>query len=689
MWFQWPFYHFEILCNEKSNKNMQSWKCFSFIKIRVQPNWKWLTVVSAAILATALTACDQSTAFSKKVPIQPVEPIAGSQQSLVADKVNGQGKSFNVDSLTFIAKLPANTNVIAAGDTYFTGQNEVILDNGLRLKESDLFALYLDPNTPLPKPDPKEPRLSKNLSGVKLGGILWSNGDMVADEKLKFKLNHENGKIRFLDGPHHDENLISEASKTKSPLVMRDVKSIASSAAHNFTIILRKNGHVHAIGYDNDFGHLGVGQKDDKGVDGFIADKAISVAAGDRHGLVLRQDGSVWMWGQDDTPGASQPLPPEAYQPELRKIELPQKTIKIAAFGATSFALTANGKIWAWGRNDCDALGLRRENLSPEDYAGQGIKYAGIDPVAGYRSPTVRPKLIDGLSDVVDIGAGLRHGVALKKDGTVWGWGWNNDLAIGVSEYTNPFFPIYRSSERCTVPSPSNIPKTEPPRPMLGVANVKQIFVAKRMTVVVKNDNSLWYVGQGCKLCTTSHQRHVGSESFFRYVNETSSTATAKAMWCNNKSDVAQLRSAVEDSIKSLNGHKAAGIDTEGYLRDLRFKLETYIGKTTEKYLFGYDDATRSIRKDAGNPTDILGARNASKASREWHVILGIDISHVRPDARDGVVDSSLTVKIDDAVDQNFNAQNCLAISSEVQKALAEIQSLPSVLEKIRVANYF
>lgn len=37
------------------------------------------------------------------------------------------------------------------------------------------------------------------------------------------------------------------------------------------------------------------------------------------------------------------------------------------------------------------------------------------------------PKTVIGLTDVVAIGAGDAHSLAVRQDGTVWAWGYNSN----------------------------------------------------------------------------------------------------------------------------------------------------------------------------------------------------------------------------------------------------------------------
>ena len=83
----------------------------------------------------------------------------------------------------------------------------------------------------------------------------------------------------------------------------------------------------------------------------------------------------------------------------------------IAAGRGTSFAVRADGVLMSWGSNNYGALGL--------------------GPLAPFSTPTPQP--VPGLSNVVAVASGssIVHGLALRGDGSVWGWGGNNSGQVG------------------------------------------------------------------------------------------------------------------------------------------------------------------------------------------------------------------------------------------------------------------
>lgn len=153
---------------------------------------------------------------------------------------------------------------------------------------------------------------------------------------------------------------------------------------------------------DNIFGQLGDGTTflgltpvTTLGVSG-----ATKVAAGRFHSLAITSGGKLWTWGlnTDNQLGHSF-TEPFVTVPK----ELPLTGVIDAAGGEDhSLAVTSDGRVWAWGNNDFGQL-------------GHGIS----------RVPDHLPTRVRGLTDVVAVAAGHDFSLALRSDGTVWGWGRN------------------------------------------------------------------------------------------------------------------------------------------------------------------------------------------------------------------------------------------------------------------------
>jgi alpha-tubulin suppressor-like RCC1 family protein len=192
------------------------------------------------------------------------------------------------------------------------------------------------------------------------------------------------------------------------------VIAIAAGGAHS--LALRSDGTVWAWG-DNQSDQLGPGIRFDPrltpvqvyGLTGVIA-----IAAGTFHSLALRSDGTVWAWGfvpPSNPPGDNGP----GGHPTPTQVAGLTGVVGIAGGLYHSLALRSDGTVWAWGfRND------------------YGLRGVGETPAQ-----------VSGLTGVVAVASGADDGLALRSDGSVWGWGSNESGQLGVGDTANRLTPVH------------------------------------------------------------------------------------------------------------------------------------------------------------------------------------------------------------------------------------------------------
>lgn len=124
--------------------------------------------------------------------------------------------------------------------------------------------------------------------------------------------------------------------------------------------------------------------------------------------------GTVWSWGSNSAGGMGL-----GFTSDGTDVPTPVALAgvrKVASSAGSSYAITADGSLWSWGRNNESEVPFEDGQLGLGNTDNQSL-----------------PVKVPGLSHVVDIDADYPHGYALLADGTVWQWGGEE-----VGEVTSP-----------------------------------------------------------------------------------------------------------------------------------------------------------------------------------------------------------------------------------------------------------
>lgn len=220
------------------------------------------------------------------------------------------------------------------------------------------------------------------------------------------------------------------------------------------TLVL-KDGKVFGCGYNSN-GEIGIDNKnyyDRWEIKSLIEIPGLSgvrsVATGQYHSLAVKNDGTVWAWGDNWDSQLGDGTNQDRYQPV--KVKGLTGIIEISAGYDFSMALKNDGTVWVWGDNSNGVL---------------GVEYDSINIAS-------EPVQVKGLEDVVAIAAGQYHCVALKRDGTVWTWGANWSGALGDGTYDSRHTPGMVQS----------------------MTDVKSIAAGYCTSIVLKNDGTVWAWG--------------------------------------------------------------------------------------------------------------------------------------------------------------------------------------------------
>jgi alpha-tubulin suppressor-like RCC1 family protein len=224
------------------------------------------------------------------------------------------------------------------------------------------------------------------------------------------------------------------------------VRAVQAGVYHS--LALTRDGGVRAWGV-NTAGQLGTVVKGSFTmlpvlVSGLSAVKVI--AAGGTHSAAVVADGSVWGWGRMS--GRSSAAPAKVY--ELQAIRT------VVSGDDFNLAIKNDGSLWGWGSNTSGQLGIGRQG---------GSFYT--------------PMQITLAKNVVAVSAGQAHALALRVDGSVWGWGSNLHGQLGI-----PASMSLAPRQVVGLPVPVN-----------GASGVKAVVTGTYNSAVLYADGSVWAWG--------------------------------------------------------------------------------------------------------------------------------------------------------------------------------------------------
>ncbi len=188
------------------------------------------------------------------------------------------------------------------------------------------------------------------------------------------------------------------------PFHITSAKDNTTHALESISYIQTSLGTSYAIDKDGTTWTWGVGRNSGTG-DNYVHVSPLSFttptasfkmfAPGtDVYTSAVTKEGLVYTWGVDDPSGQKTSSPVQVQG---------LKDIATTATGTHHFlALDNNGQVWGWGDNTEGQLDKSKVNTTPF-----------------YNTPVH----LSGLDEVKSINASDNYSIALKKDGTLWGWG--------------------------------------------------------------------------------------------------------------------------------------------------------------------------------------------------------------------------------------------------------------------------
>ena len=247
--------------------------------------------------------------------------------------------------------------------------------------------------------------------GVRANGTLWAWG------------NNNNGQLGFTTA--------FSPSNVSSPVqIGASTDWLSVIASNSISFALKVTGTLWAWGYNSTgYGSLGLNDAIDRSspVQVGALTNWLSIAAGNFSVSALKSDGTLWMWGanysgqlglNDNSILRSSPV----------QVGTLTTWLSIASGYKHTSAINIDGTLWTWGDNRYGQLG--QNDLI---YRSSPVQVGGL---INWKRITYTSNDSNWLS----VFAGYRNSVAIKTDGTLWGWGRNTYGAVGNNSV------IYRSS---------------------------------------------------------------------------------------------------------------------------------------------------------------------------------------------------------------------------------------------------
>jgi alpha-tubulin suppressor-like RCC1 family protein len=284
---------------------------------------------------------------------------------------------------------------------------------------------------------------------------------------------------------------------------------------------------------NNYYGGLGNGTTSDRSIAGIVLglSDVVSVAGGEDHSLALLSNGMVMAWGANGNGqlGLGSTVGPQACLEEkpcaMTPVQVPGVTnaVAVAAGAHFSLALLADGTVMAWGKDFRGELGDGRSitggckcvptpmavpgvsnaiSIDASDEAGIALladgtvrtwgdnRFAqaggGIESTSGCECvPATAPP---GITTAVAVDAGYAFGLAVLANGTVMGWGANDESQLATGSNTGP--------EVCSL-GLAEYACSRTPIVVGGLTNVRAVSALTRSAFALLNDGTARSWGSG------------------------------------------------------------------------------------------------------------------------------------------------------------------------------------------------
>ncbi|MFC1742760.1 hypothetical protein ACFL35_02115 [Candidatus Riflebacteria bacterium] len=277
----------------------------------------------------------------------------------------------------------------------------------------------------------------------------------------------------------------TSTTTTTSLSPLTDCMAVSAGGLHS--LALKSDGTVVAWG-SNDYGQLGIGDEEESSDEEFPVpipnfNNVIGISAGYEHSLAVKSDGTAWAWGTNDSGRLG--IGDENGDDEFSPVQIGENltttstsstststanpltgVIAVAAGGYHSLALKSDGSVWGWGYNGDGQCGIGDEDTDDQ------YRPVRVGSVTGTTTSSTSSTTGATFNNIIAIAAGYDHCIALKSDGAVFTWGYNDSAQCGLGEEADE--AIYW---------PTQVP---------GLTGIVAIAAGYNTCYVLKSDGTVW-----------------------------------------------------------------------------------------------------------------------------------------------------------------------------------------------------
>lgn len=275
----------------------------------------------------------------------------------------------------------------------------------------------------------------------------------------------------------------STTTNRSIPVQVIGLSGIVEIAAGNSSsLALRNDGTLFAWG-NNSMGELGDSTIIERNTPiqvhgsvnvGFLTG-IVAIACGASHSLAVKNDGTVWDWGNNAFGQLGDSTTVERHTPV--KVKGLNGIVEVTAGNRHSVALRNDSTVFAWGSNwigtcgDGTTVTVRNTPVQVHGVGNSGF-LTGITSIASsqsaehtlaLRSDSIvlawgangfgelgntaiatesnLPVQVDTLTRIISIATGAYHSLAIKRDNSEWAWGDNADGELGNGSYVDSTLP--------------------------------------------------------------------------------------------------------------------------------------------------------------------------------------------------------------------------------------------------------